>query len=646
LIRLACIFLAGAALASAGWVESVEFPWATFPRSLWERELVWLKNIGIRHVSLPQAPTGFRNADEQRNDLIRILRRLEMEADLESPVPESLRPQTTAHGGPLTEPLAQTAVRMSASAPDALLKSRKALTSGNPAVVWTDVEDTLGPNGYHAGAVDFSGRETPATMPLRRSAQLSRYWAHALATLHALPGAGTRLPAQDIAVEQFVAESGASFVSVVNNGAQAWTGDVKAFYPPAKKLLVLPNVTVRPHDSVWLPVGVPLMAGPLCHDCSAFATTDHLIYATAELTAMEYENGILALEFAAPVAGEVVLQVSQQPTGPLMAGGAPAGFDWDDTDKRVRLPVPAGSGAAAYVRIGLAIEPPDETAFFDAARVLLIGEANPLVAQFSSAEIAKRSRLVTVPELASTQSPGKEPLRMTYAIKVPETSVHGDHAELSIEADGVRLSHARPQLLRPVTARFTEAIGVRVGPNSVMALSPAVVPVNQRSGRDITISIRNNAPEIRSFAIEMTADGLDFSPPKVNVSVGAGAARDVSFRVFASSASPGIHAGKVTITGAGQGSESVRFAVIPPNGAVAFESEGVFLLESASRRAAFLPGRWLEYVNKENSQNPIPAGGISFDAGPVEASGDALTFGGTKTLHVADLEALAPKPKR
>ena len=36
--------------------------------------------------------------------------------------------------------------------------------------------------------------------------------------------------------------------------------------------------------SLWLPVNVPLMAGPLCKDCSAFATVDHLVYATAELT--------------------------------------------------------------------------------------------------------------------------------------------------------------------------------------------------------------------------------------------------------------------------------------------------------------------------------------------------------------------------
>jgi hypothetical protein len=90
----------------------------------------------------------------------------------------------------------------------------------------------------------------------------------------------------------------------------------------------------------------------------------------------------------------------------------------------------------------------------------------------------------------------------------------------------------------------------------------------------------------------------------------------------------------------------VRFVVIPPNGAVAFDSDGLSVLESASRRASFLPGRWLEFINKENGQNAIPAGGTAFQQGAIEARGDALVFGGQKTLRLQDLEQLAPKPKR
>ncbi len=146
-------------------------------------------------------------------------------------------------------------------------------------------------------------------------------------------------------------------------------------------------------DALWLPVNVPLTAGPLCKDCSAFANADHLIYATAEMTAMEYENGILAMEFAAPSAGEVVLQLSREPSGPLVAGGKPTGFEWDEHTQRARLKIPPGSGPGNHVRIGIAIEPPDATAFFDSARVLMIGETNRLTAQFSSDAIAQRSRL-------------------------------------------------------------------------------------------------------------------------------------------------------------------------------------------------------------------------------------------------------------
>ena len=72
------------AIASPAWVESVEFPWNAYPKPLWERELVWLKNIGITHVSLPPVKDAAQDAG-QLNDVLRIIRRLDIEADLEGP---------------------------------------------------------------------------------------------------------------------------------------------------------------------------------------------------------------------------------------------------------------------------------------------------------------------------------------------------------------------------------------------------------------------------------------------------------------------------------------------------------------------------------------------------------------------------------
>ncbi len=649
MIRLAILILASAAIAPA-WVESVEFPWESCPKPLWERELVWLKNIGISHVSLPPSPDV-----AQRDEVLGIIRRLGMEADLEGPVPDDLQPLTRAHGGPLTDPLPGPPTHISALSTAAVTRSRELLISGAAALVWTDVEETLGASGYRPGAVSFAGEEKPSTIPLRRSAQLAAYWSATFPSLHALPGAGVTLPGAAGAaaagptpsVRQFAAANGASVISVVNKAPSAWTGELRVFYPAAKQEIGIKGVTVPARDALWLPVNVPLTAGPLCKDCSAFANVDHLVYATVEMTAMEYENGILAMEFAAPSAGEVVLQLSREPSGPLVAGGRPTEFDWDEHTQRARLKIPAGTGPGKRMRIGIAIEPPDATAFFDSARVLMIGETNRLTAQFSSEAIAERSRLRLAPDFPSSQNSGKEPLDLVYEIKVPGTAVHGDHADLAIEADGMQMSHAKPELLLPVTLHFPDAIDVHLAANSALPLFPATVSVNQRAGRDLMIAVRNNAPEIRTFQLEPKVEGLEFSPAKLEVIVGASTSRDVSFRVFAKDAMPGLHDGSVMVTGAATSAEPIQFAVYPTGGAVAFSTGGFSLIESAKFRASFLPGRWLEFIAKDNSLNLLANTGMPFATGVIEASGDALVMGDTRrTIRLPELEELAAKPKR
>ncbi len=648
MIRTTVALLLCAAVAPA-WVESVEFPWNAYPRQLWERELVWLKNIGVTHVSLPPAQDVSR-----LTEVLQIVRRLGIEADLEGPIPNSLLPLSRAHGGFLTGPLPGPVSRISTLAPAAVTHSRELLTSGTASLIWTDVEETLGPSGYKPGAVYFSGEESPATGPLRQSVQLSSYWSRAFPSLHLVPGAGVALAAtpnvkQDApgpSVRQFAAEDNTSVVSVVNKSASPWTGDLKVFYPTAKRSISVPAVSVPAHHALWLPVDLPLSAGPLCKDCSAFSNADRLVYATAELTAMEYENGILAMEFTSYGKGEAVLQLAREPYGPLIAGGRPVEFDWDEHTQRVRLPIPAGKGAGSHVRIGIAIEPPEATAFFDSAHVLVIGETNSLTAQFSSDAIAQRSRLRSVPAFEAEQQPGKDPLARVYQIRVPGALVNGDHADLAIEADGTQMSHARPQLLVPLAIRVPDAISVHLSAASALPLFPATVAINQRAGRDLTITLRNNAPEIRNFQVELKGEGLEFSPEKLQVTVGASVSRDISFRVFARDAAPGLHSGSVNVSGPAASTEPVQFAVFPEGGAVAFSTGGFSLIESAKFRASFMPGRWLELVNKENNENLLASTGMPFKPGPIQIRGDALAFqDGQQVLKLEDLQQLAPKPK-
>ena len=621
---------------------SVEFPFTSLPHQVWERDLAHLKEMGVMHISLPAATD---DAQLQLDEVIRIIRRLGLDADLEGPLPERLELLAKSHGGPLTEAPAG-AVRMSATMPRALDNERKLLTSGTPAIVWTDVFEKLTP-AYQPGAITLAGTEGPGAALVRREAQLARFWGSQLSALPESSGARLAIPVEGISVHQYIADKGnasttpvaspgLSFTSVVNDSPDAWRGEVRVMYPALQRPIALPGVAIASHDVLWLPVNIPLIAGPLCSGCTGFAPSDHLAYATAELTDMEYENGILAMEFIAPSAGEVVLQLSHEPTGPLIASGHPSVFDWDPKTQRARLPIPAGNARTGRVRVALAVDAPPATAFFDSASVLLIGETTHLTAQFSPAPVAARSRLRAAPELTVAQEDAVEPehkdqpSHITYKVGVAANAVAGDVALLAIEADGMQLSHSQLRVLPPAAVSFEDAVAIRVAAGSVLPLSPATIAVKQKPGREIVISLRNNAPEIRTFDVTFSVPGLEFSPEKLTVSVGASVARDVTFRIFSSTATPGVHEGELRLSGAAALSEPVRFVVLPPAGPVNWSAEGFSMLESSKYRSVSLGDWWLEMLDKDSGEGSLPAGGID------------KTKGRANFPRLEELEQLAP----
>jgi hypothetical protein len=287
-------------------------------------------------------------------------------------------------------------------------------------------------------------------------------------------------------------------------------------------------------------------------------------------------------------------------------------FDWDERTQRVRISIPTGTGAGKQVRVGIAIEPPDSTAFFDAANVLLIGEQNRLIAHFSSSDIAERSRLRTAPEFQFQQQSAAGPPALEYRMSIPQSAVHGDRAELSIEADGRRISHANPAILNPVSLHFAEAIEVRLAADSSLPLFPATIAVNRRQGRDVVLSLRNNAPGIRTFRVELHAQGVEFAPAVRELSIGQSASRDFSFRAFADGTQAGVYPGEVKVSGDAMLTEAVRFLVVD-NSEIRLTSGPFEILESARQRAVFMPGRWLEFLNKDSGKDALPAGGVTFD---------------------------------
>ena len=688
--RLAALLLLFAAALPAQYVQAVEFPYYLYPRTLWERELVWMKTIGVSTVefSIPwnwhQVEGGefdFTGRTSPRRDLVafvRLLRRLDLRAWVR-PLPADARAQrawlkaletvlatqTASHGGPIAyvegrvlaidaaAPPAPVAV-ISATDPSAFTRSRQALAGAARALLWTDVEDALYPAGWTAnpesplrkGAVGLSGDERPTTSALRRDTALLRNWARLLPGLHpvAMPK-----PAGITAVE--LVSPAASAVSITNTGTKPFHDDVRVREPESKRTLIIPGVSVPAGESLWLPLGVSIGSDGLCRECTNFSSAERIVYATAELLSIEFENGILAMEFAAPEPGEVVLQLARHPIGPFLAAGKPTAFDWDDKTLRARLTIPASSASGNRVRIGIAIEAPDTTAFFNDAKRLIIGRKNVVSTSYSSAEVAARSRL-RLPEGFTAAPTVKSPDEIDYEIAVPADAVHGDWANLAIEADGMPLGRARLQLFRPATIRLMEAMQVHFGAQTELTPDPPTAPIEPKAGGNLEISIRNNWPQIRTYRLEATGEGMEFFPPKTEISVGAVDERRVSLRVFAAEGLAGVRDWRLRVGDlSGPGADAdlpMRVVLLPRGRTVAWSADldgdgsPEWVLESQKVRAIFSGqdgGRWMEFTSMDSNVNYLPEQGLFAGPGPVEvrAADDALEFTGKGWKRTARL---------
>ena len=704
-MRAAALFLLCALVARAPaqppqaaheFVQAVEFPYYLYPRQLWERELVWLKAIGIRTVEFSIPPdwhtvvpgqydfTGETNPRRDLLGLIRILRNLELRAWVE-PLPSPgraaadwaaapldaaareawlkelsrfLATRTWNHGGPVAyvgggvlaidaqrAPLTGGTVR--ATDPGALAASRDAIGAApaRGALLWRGVEDALYPEGWvrngvwvRKGAVGIDGQET-ATAPLRRDAALLRNWGALLPGMTAVamprPAAG-KLPDGVTAFE--IASTVASAVIVTNHGKAAFADDMRIIEPWSRRPMIIPGVKLPPGESLWLPVSVSLGPDGLCKECSNFSGAEHIIYATAELETIEYENGILAMEFAAPEAGEVVLQFARKPVGPYLAGGKPTEFEWDDKTLRALLPIPAGRDASHRVRVGIAIEEPETSAFLNDAHRLVIGKANTVSTTYSSADVARRSRL-RLPEGYTAVRKEKTPNEIDYEVTVPVTALHGDWANLALEADGVLLGRARLQLFRPLSVRPRDAITLHFGAQTELPADPPVAAIEPKAGTDVDIRLLNNSPGIETFRLEAAGDGLEFFPPKTEISIGGAAERTLTLRVFAKEGASGLRDWRLRISGAANLDLPMRAVLVPRGQTVAWsadlDGDGTpeWVLESPRVRAVFSSqdgGRWMEFTWKDTNVNFLPEQGALAGSGPVSvrAAGDALEFAG------------------
>jgi hypothetical protein len=342
------------------------------------------------------------------------------------------------------------------------------------------------------------------------------------------------------------------------------------------------------------------------------------------------------------------LQLAREPSGPYLAGGTPGAFDWDPKSLRVRLPIPAGTGPGHRVRVGLAMETPDATAFFNDAHRLLLGRANTLSTAYSSPELAKRSRL-RLPEGYAASAVAQSPTEIDYEVTPPAAAVAGDWADLTLEADGAPLSRARLDLFPPLTVRLAGRIEVHFGQNLRAAAEPPTAPFDPEGGGEIEVALRNNSLDIQTYHLAVSGEGLEFLPPQTDLAVGALDERSVAFRVFGAAEAPPLRPWRLRVSGGASAELPMRALAVPRDRAVAWSADldgdgsPEWVLESTAARAVFSSedgGRWVEFFSKTAAVNFLPAEGAFGGTGPVAAAaaGNALVFTARDWKRTARLE--------
>ncbi len=205
----------------------------------------------------------------------------------------------------------------------------------------------------------------------------------------------------------------------------------------------------------------------------------------------------------------------------------------------------------------------------------------------------------------------------------------------------------------PLSVRLVQAIELHLGADTEITPEPQVAAIDPRGTANLEIALRNNSPQIQTYHLEFSGEGLEFFPPKAETSVAPTDERRVEFRVFAAEAGSVLREFSVHVKGGAEIDVPLRVALVPRGKTVAWSADldgdgsPEWILESPRARAVFSTqdgGRCVEFTWKDTNTNFLPEGGLFAQTGPVEvrAAAGGLEFAGkgwkrTVTLTDASL---------
>ncbi|MBI3694969.1 MAG: DUF1926 domain-containing protein [Acidobacteria bacterium] len=642
---LSLLFLVSPALSADRpvFLYSATFDYRDLPKDLWADRLVQLKSMGFNAVQA----VGEQGRD--RLELLRLTRQLGLQV-FEDPEGKAVPWFPAEPKGRLLAPADFTAVRrlhpVLISPFDAgwtagddirarpsdpsnyLLATRELLAAGVKALNCVAVIEGRS-LGEREAALSLTGEPRPQAAVMSRNGALLSGCGRLLATMRPADGAGVRLhkpfPLLRLTVLAAPGPRGPSFLSALNYSEnRPATGPLEAVDPRTGKPVQLTGFNLPPRQALLMPLSLPLALPEVCPNCSAFAPDERLVWATAELVSATFENGVLGLEFVAPSEGELELELARRPQGPLITGARLRQFDWDDKTRRLHLHIPAGKAPDFHTRVGLGIQLPDTSVFLKAPRRFILGTTAQVTATFSSPELAARSRLLTPAGWRVQAEPAET--EIDYRLEVPSDAVAGDTVRLAVQTDGQVAQYAAVSIAPPVSLRIEPEEALHPRRDARLAIRPHLATVLLPGHRSYRVFLQNHYDEIKTFELSAAGEGLEISPVRLELSVGANLEREVAFEVTAHQ--PGLYRWNLEVRDGNRKIETpLLLAALGGEESLAYELDldrdgfPELILENAKVRAVFSPrhgGRSTEFLLKTHGVNAFTARGALQAGAPME----------------------------
>ena len=378
--------------------------------------------------------------------------------------------------------------------------------------------------------------------------------------------------------------------------------------PAAQRYLRMPGIVLPPRQSLLMPVHVPLNSA-LWDIAPGLEDPDEITYATAELSALDYDGSALRLEFTAPAAGEAALRLAARPTRASIDGVA-AQVEDDKTRNLYIVKIPPGDKPHFIRVLELGYPREEPRVNIDPGGPWIAGETHELRVQVENPKQTElegeldvtAGRLLKDAAAQTARVPGASSREFRVPVEIPADAPENQLVDIRAI---LRVKNTTSSRVWHTDVRIHHPFEITVAPMTKFPLRedqgfplihPTLVSAALPAAAFVQVRIRNHVASEQTVAVSAKGPGLKLTPAQSSLAIPANAERTVEIRANALNGSGAYRFDIVLSTGAYTSKEEVLLAAVKEGEAIAYvydyDRDGFddIVMENARLRMFISPG--------------------------------------------------------